>query len=242
MGRHARRARGPAAPSIRRASASIAAWSPSGRRSGRSRSRGRSGRGRSTPAALAAALRPSAAVALSTLTRDPRVLGELGDPLPLRLADDGIGDRDVVEARGGEHLRLADLGDRDAVGARLALEARRSPTLLCVLMCGRRRTPAASAACCQRAMLRSRRSRSTSSAGVSSVLTLVGRRAPERGRRAVHVTNVIWRLPNVNSLQRANSVAGPDRVDVELHPDGQAPVGDDQRTRDVARFRGQRGT
>ena len=80
-----------------------------------------------TPAALAAALRPSAAVALSTLTRDLRVLGKPRDPLPLRLADDRIGDRDVVEAGLREHLGLADLGDGDAVRARVALEARRAP-------------------------------------------------------------------------------------------------------------------
>jgi len=66
---------------------------------------------------------------------DPRGASELRQPLPLLAPVHGIGDDDVVEAVGREHLRLCNLRHRDAVAPARACSAAISGDL-CVLMCG----------------------------------------------------------------------------------------------------------
>ena len=91
-------------------------------------------------------------------------------PLVLVLPDDRIGQPHVVEPRADEDLRLPHLGDRRPC-APCARCRRATAMLLCVLACGRSATPFASASCCMRVRLRSRRDCSTSRQGVESSST-----------------------------------------------------------------------
>src|SRR3954453_16625735 len=108
---------------------------------------------------------------------------------------------------------------------------------LCVLLWGRRCTPAASPACWPRVMLPSNRSTSTSSAGVSSVPTLAGGAiAATWVEPTMGVPTVT--LPTANCQQLPQLVRAADLLRVERHPHRQAAVGHDQRSGDVARALG----
>ena len=88
--------------------------------------------------------------------------GQLGS------ADDVEGDQHVVDAGGGHDLGLAELLHGDAAWRPLPAANFAMPTSLWVLTCGRFARPSASQRCCQREMLRSATSRSTTGTGVSN--------------------------------------------------------------------------
>ena len=103
--------------------------------------------------------------------RDRRILRERGKTAQLAITDNLIAHQDVLHAAAHQRFGLADLLHALADRAVRRSAAARSPADLCVLACGRTRTPVERANSAIFAMLRSSASRSTTSAGVSMSAT-----------------------------------------------------------------------
>ena len=141
------------------------------------------------------------------------------EPPALVLADDGVGDEEVVEAGVGEHLRLADLRDGEAPRARRALK----PADLAGT-CGSWRGDAAARprrapGSAMRAMLRSSTSRSTRTAGVERSSRLLPITRARLSPVAVRGRSVTGRFRRRGSRSPAGRLRRPKRVVPLLSPD-----------------------
>ena len=191
---------------------------PPARRSGRGRRRSRRRR-RSCcrPRRRRAASRSMPSLESTAIASRTR-LAQRGDARQLGGVDHLVADVDVVDAGGGERLRLARLLHADADRAGLPSAAARCVALLCILACGRRRTPwlRANAGHAWRGCAPSRRGRSRAPACRSTrpgrrPAAAARQRSSRRPARAVRAAAALMSPPAARSGNRLRCRRRADR-------------------------------